>query len=417
MAAATLKKSWALVPHTSQGYVLGCVSYSSRGYCYTQKSFNITSPLDTFMLLGKGVLSTTQTTWHVQKFDTDTQAIDESLRGMVSVGDGFTTAQYHRNDIEFTRTAIAKNCSGVVSSDSYLCTIPMALGDPTIESFFCIHRLGEITRIGLVAKKACIAVFTEVTSIADASSYLFRILNYCKRMLPQIEIPKTAYILGCATLANSRFTVVTCSIDTLTGLNDSFESLSACGAALTVFVSNTPLLMPACEESSFRALRVGLLRAAVGIIALAIAAIAVFGVLREVKKKDFAYISALCEQTLHQDTNSVKILDSIKVLTQKIDTASGRIQDRVQWSAILSSFGATRPDGLLYERMGSEPVPHNDLGVRIVLWGNTLNERAVTQAIENLMATGLYSEVTLASLERREAPSTKSNFRIVCTVK
>jgi lipid-binding SYLF domain-containing protein len=82
---------------------------------------------------------------------------------------------------------------------------------------------------------------------------------------------------------------------------------------------------------------------------------------------------------------------------------------------MLQAFGTIRPDGLFLEMLGSDGSAASGK-VSVAFSGWAYNESQVTGFIASLQKSGLYSGVSLSSLERNES-SNVSTFRITCTLK
>jgi Tfp pilus assembly protein PilN len=381
------------------------------------RRWRIGDKLASFRLMRRGVYCGVRSFWKTEvAIADDIILVAGEHEGLTSWTDRLASAEHME--------AFSDNLLGVVPEDSYLCTVPLFCGAPSLHSFISVHHLptGEdrqaFFKIGVIRDKVLLAVFTLAPGTMDALEFhLERIRRFIARHRRQFDFPDQVYVMGASeTLSFRQFQCRPLSVGIGNRLVTSGDELKALGCALARSTGSVPFFSGPSKASSFRHFRATLWIAA-GAILLATALGALVPVFtnmalsRELHSCETRYRSLIINDPDIQ--TALKRNDSLAASIVRMNGESGR---RTIWGRFLQALGAERPAGLFYEKLGSESVGPGSNAVRIAISGISQGETMVTDLISRLQKTGFISNVTLTFMEKDKTKPNLCDFKILCTL-
>ncbi len=369
-------------------------------------------------LLHRGVYCGVRAFWktEIPAADGDIITASGDREGFASWTDRLTSSEQSE--------ALSDNLLGLVPEDSYLCTVPLYCGDPSLHSFISVHMVPAAGdrqayfKIGVIQNKTLRVVFTLAPGTADAlESHLERIRRFIARNRRQIDFPEQVYLFGAAgSLSLQRFVCHPLSVSIGKRIIESGDELKALGCALVRSSGNVPLFSGPPRAGARRYIRSTLwIAAGALLLATALGTLApVFmnmSLSRELQSSNTRYRAQIMNDTDIQ--TALKRNDSLAASIERINGKSGR---KTYWGRFLQALGEERPGGLFYEKLGSEPASAASNAVRIAISGMAQSETMVTDLIARLQKTGFISNVTLTFMEKNKTKPTICDFKIICTL-
>jgi hypothetical protein len=311
--------------------------------------------------------------------------------------------------------ALGDNLAKLLPDDAFLCSVPLFLGNPSVHSFLSVYLASGYCVIGVVIKKELSAVFTMAPAAPDAlESHLGRIKRYWKHTRPHEPFPTQIYVFGNDGMFKSEeFSVHPLPVVLGNKTLIAEEELRALGCALAADTGGIAPFAVAQSDAVVRMVRsvgycgAAALVAVAAILTLAPAVMTGFTGWK-VRSSEASYRAAIINNPEIKSINAKN--DSLAKGILKLRAKSAR---QTQWARFLQALGESRPDGLFFDKLGSEPVAGSASEVRIALSGIAKSETLVTDLIARLQKNGL-SNVSLSFLEKNEKNPTLCNFRIIC---
>jgi hypothetical protein len=395
-------------------FFLASLEKSAQGWRIKRTDrWNADSVAGNLLLLHRGVVAAAPSRWKTHRSPSSSQAAGASPQQAPA---GWTPRTSDTALAAFSDRLFG-NLVGVVPDDAFLCTLPLAL-DPTARSFVSVHNAGPFYKIGIVADGSLLAVFSMAPSSPHAlESHLGRLSRFWSISQRSIPWPSHLYAFDAATdlPQDSGYTVHRPSLSKA-GIDASdVESLQAAGAALAGSCGNVPRLAGAAPGAGLRRVRTGVyaFSAAVAVCGLLLAA-ALPAAAWVAGKRLASYVEQY--RVILAKTPEIKVLTaSNDSLARAILLAHDVAAASTRWTKMLSTLGTLRPDGLYLDMIGTDgSAASGKVGAAFSGWAR--NESLVTGFISSLASSGLYSDISLSSLERNEVHNIVS-FRITCKLR
>ena len=312
--------------------------------------------------------------------------------------------------------ALGDNLAQLLPDDAFLCSVSLYLGDPSVHSFLSVYAAAGYYMIGVIVKKELSAVFTTAPATPDAlESHLGRIKRYWKHARPHEPFPTQIYVFGNDGMFKSEeFSVHPLPVVLGNKTLIAEEELRALGCALAADTGGIAPFAVAQSDAVVRMVRsVGYCGAAAVVAAavlLTLVPVAITAFTEwKVRSSEANYRAVIINNPEIKNINAKN--DSLAKGILKLRTKSAR---QTQWARFLQALGESRPDGLFFDKLGSEPLAGSPFKVRIALSGIAKSETLVTDLIARLQKNGPVSNVSLSFLEKNEKNPTLCNFRIIC---
>ncbi len=383
----------------------------------TIRQWPIRNRLRTSLLLHRGVYCGIASSWKgpTSRLHEGMLTIDKSDRSCTPWVDPVT--------ISSSSESLAGNLLALISDDAYLCTIPLCCGDASLHSFISIHAIrGELGKpqyfkIGIIVNQELRAVFALAPANSDIiESHIARLRRYFSRIQPDYPFPERVYLLA----ADHAAPDVPSFLNPLTikiGNREIREEqeLKALGCALAQIKGTIPVFAGSSPSSAQRGLRSAALIASIFVL-----------ILSGLTACTPVFLNAFLKVRLHsieQHYRSV-FLDNpeLKTMIIRNDSLTSSIfrlierSDRsTQWGRLFQTLGEQRPEGLYFERLGSEPAASSPNHMRVAIAGFAKNETMITDLISKLQKINSISALSLSSVEKSNNKDNLCNFRIVCT--
>jgi Tfp pilus assembly protein PilN len=377
------------------------------------KKWNCHDRVRTTLLLHRGVVVGLPSFWKSEK----SRVPDNSL--LAEDACKFFTPCTSRATGDIHWETLAGNCIASVPDDAFLCTIPLYMGDQSINSFVSVFPLPAHNKIGIVVDKELVAVFDMAPCLPDAlEAQIGRIRQYCKRTRPLLPFPEYIYALGKENaFKNAHFSIH--PLTTIVGNHDctSYEEIRALGAALVHSVGIVPKFSGPSAKSSVRMPRTMLYAASVLSVLVAFIVTGVPLIADKITEiKIHAYESRFRSAILN-DKEIKDLLAENEAAAKAILQFRDKSSARTNWAPFLHALGTQRPEGLYFEMLGSEPVKSSPGSLRIAVSGWARNEKLVADFIAHLQKDRHISNISLSSLEKNEKKTDICDFKILCILK
>jgi Tfp pilus assembly protein PilN len=311
---------------------------------------------------------------------------------------------------------LSHNLLAVVPDDAFLCTLPLALARDPVQSFVSVYRAASFYKIGIIINGALAAVFTMAPAAPQAlDGHLGRIERYWAGTGAGVKFPRQVYLLGSGGVPPGAASIASPLNCAESGIDMSdTAALAASGAALSGRYGAVPRFAVDTAPASLRKARTALYAVSAGLVLCALLACAALPLFTAVAQGRLASYKKQYQAVLASNPDLKVLLGQNDSLARLIFSAHDAALAQTRWAKMLQSFGTIRPDGLFLEMLGSDGTALSGK-VRVAFSGWAGNESQVTGFITSLQKSGLYSGVSLSSLERNES-SNVSNFRITCTL-
>ena len=395
-------------------FLMSSLEKTAQGWTVKRfRRWNAGNALNNLLLLHRGVIAAAPSHWK------PANALSSASAGSLIAAQSNGPMAPHTGEAVITNYAsrLSHNLLAVVPSDAFLCTIPLALGLSPAQSFVSVYQAALFYKIGIIINGALTAVFAMAPASPQAlAGHLGRIERYWAQTGAGAKVPGQVYLLGSGEApagvasAASRLDCPGSGID----MSDT-DALAASGAALSGLYGAVPRFAVDTAPASLRKARTSLYAVSAGLVLCALLACAALPVFNAVAQGRLASYKKQYQAILASNPDLKVLLGKNDSLARLILSAHDAAFAQTRWAQMLQAFGAIRPDGLFLEMLGSDGSAASGKAA-VAFSGWAYNESQVTGFITSLQKSGLYSGVSLSSLERNES-SNLSTFRITCTLK
>jgi Tfp pilus assembly protein PilN len=398
-----------IVARRNGGYLLTTVGRNASGWRLRRVRSWQNSPVRNALLLGIGASLGMESHWRRGEVTPDDIAAEnDEWLGIACV----TPAMQFDTHVR----ALAGNVIGVVPEESYLASVPRALDPSCPESFISVRPESGYYEIGVVHDGVLRVAFRLAPARPESlAGHVARIDRYIASRATY-GAPEVMYWLDSSRppeVEGVEFRHV--SPEKLGGRADDGTVLRAAGVALSALSDPALRFAGPTERSGSRHVRAALHVLTAGLFALVVAgAVAAFaadgalGAMLEARRSRY-------ERVLSSNEDIRELREDNRELAQRILQLRQTLTRQTNWSEFLELLGTSRPDGLSFVQLGSEPVPETEGRMRIALAGWAEREADVTSFISRLQRSSILSNVSLASLQR-EGPNA-SRFKVECTLR
>jgi Tfp pilus assembly protein PilN len=307
------------------------------------------------------------------------------------------------------------NLVGTIPDDAFLCTIPIGFSPNAPPSFVSIFRADSYYKIGIITSGTLQSVFSMAPADpALLERHLGRIQRFTVASAPNIVWPKHLFLLNCGDVSvDAGYTIV--KPDLLTpGIDISdLDVLRATGAAVSAACGFTPYIAPASPESAFRNTRTAVYSISAAICLICLALMAAIPIASLFAAGSLDSYKQRYRQVLAQTPELQSIMAHNDSLARAVLLAHQTNADKTQWTSMLETLGTLRPEGLYFDMIGTEGAATTGK-TSLALSGWAHNESQITDLIASLSRSGLYTGISLSSLERNIHKNLVM-FRIICT--
>lgn len=320
----------------------------------------------------------------------------------------------HSADCEIHKENFRTNLISMVPEDGFLAAIPLTFFPNSDESFLSIFANGEFYKIGITIKKQLFSVYQLAPGNTSAlPGHLGRIERYWNNRFNSLTFPQTIYVMGDPEYTPEQ--VFDSPIKRWEN-NYSLDELKAIGTALTQEKNCVPSFAPATPESSFRKLRTWTYGFSLALILLSLLAIAGFWGMEKFNNQRKDTFEKEYQRVIANNQEIKKLIARSNDLAETIVRLEQTFSRQTIWGKFLHEIGKARPDGLFFERFGSDPVKNQDKVIRVAITGWTAKEKLVTHFIKKLQNMPFVTHITLSSLERDKKRHSIYGFKIICTL-
>jgi Tfp pilus assembly protein PilN len=385
---------------------------STWGLARTRR-FSAYSSFASLMLLQRGVIGASPSNWK----PTTTPSSSSAGLPAIAQKEGLLAPQADQVILATYSTRLSNNLIAAVPDDAFLCTLPLALGDPTIRSFVSVYRTELFYKIGIVSDAVLCAVFTMAPSAPRLlESHLGRIERYWANAQPGAAWPNYLYLIGSTEAPKDCGCTVLRPDFNKAGIDTSdLDTLRAAGAALSGFYGGSvPQFCGESPEARFRKVRTAVFAFCAGLVLCGLLLACALPAAAFVATRRLASCKEQYRLVLAKTPELQTLLNRNDSLARAIISAHGATAGQTRWTRMLNDLGTVRPDGLYLDMIGTDgSAASGKAGMAFSGWARS--ESLVTGFIASLQNSGLYSGVSLSSLERNESLNIFV-FRITCSL-
>lgn len=344
------------------------------------RTWDSTSVLRNNLLLHRGVIT------GVPSFFKLTEPLDTNRTGgQESAGaqEQPFTPQTNEAHIAVFEQHLANNLCAVVPEDAFLCTVGLALGNPSIRSFVSVYRSDAFYRIGIIIDARLVAVFPMAPASDETlEAHLFRIEKYMAAAAPAIGFPSHLYLMGKAPVfSSSHFVVQRLSVDLSSAPGAGEDVVKAAGVALAAVIGDVFRFRGASGQSAFRHITSALYVLA-AVLMLSVCAFAggltLYGAISHHRLETY---KARYHTVISGNATVRQLMSSNDSLARSVLRLTQVMSKQTRWAQFLELLAKFRPSELYFDKFGSESA-NSSLGtVRIALSGWSKNESHVTDVI------------------------------------
>jgi hypothetical protein len=404
---------YGIAPDDSGAYTLVSLHLKKSGPGRVRiRRWSIHNKFQTFLLLHRVAVCGLPVSWRPASEASDTP-------GLTPIDDDGRFKPYGDPAIaDMHAAALRNNCSAMIGSDAFLCTLPLYFADASIPSFISVFIRKDYCEFGVIRDKKLIAVFKMAPGLDTAvEGHLGRLRRYWVAAVPLEPFPERVYVLGGqGNLCLDGFSAQALTIKIRERTLAAEDELRALGLALVGLSGSAPSFPCAKVEKGVRAVRTAAILGGAALIVAAALCVLSGSVMRGVGewklKKNTAQYSRLFAgnremQTLQRGNDS---------LARAVIGMQKKSARQTQWGRFLEALGASRPVNLYFDKLGSENVKESTSQVRVALSGTAKNETLVTDLMARLKKSPPVVGVSLSYLEKNEKNKSLCDFRIICVV-
>jgi len=409
-----MKKTYGISLDDSGGYIMATMARSQRGWNVAKISqWESADRFRSLMLMHRGVYLSMPARWESSRLEIESddrvRARENSPFSLVARAEMF----------DLHSRILDKNLQAVVPDDVFLATLPCAFGDPECASFVAIYKTDVCYKIGVVINRELIVVFPMAPATPESlAGHMARVRHYFTSIHPQKAFPADLYLLNVGnTFDGKEFTAHALSLPGDPALWKREAALKAAGAALAGAANVDAVQFSGPSPAArLRTIRAG----AIIISAIMVLAVLLGGIgigLNELwmSGRIKAY-QARYEKVLERNAGYQKLLAENEALAAKILRLQSTFSERTNWGRLLQTLGDIRPDGLYFDRLGSEPVKGAPDRVRLAFTGWAKNETAVTTFIQKLQSVPFIAQLQLSGMGQDQEHKDVVRFRIYGTM-
>jgi hypothetical protein len=412
------RKAFGIIPNEIGRYVMVSLSGEPKRLRIAIHRWNIGDKLQMLRLLHRGVYCGIPSFWK----SAASRAPQDILKAQSP--DNTFTPWVDRMTASVHTEGLSDNLLALVPQDAYLCTAPLFCADATLHSFISVHVMAAdhdrpaYFKIGIVINTTLIAVYALTPGSENAlESHLARMQRFFARACPHLAFPHHIYTLnGDYAFSSDHFLFHSLEVTIGNRTVREADELMALGCALAQHAGVVPVFSGSSGGGAIRRFRAAAWIASAAIVLIAaLAACAPVIMNFFLEKKIYS-----CEQqsrfVIVNDSRIKAAITRNQSLATSIIRLSAKAADQTQWGRFWQALGTLRPEGLFFEKLGSEAAGASSGAVRIAIAGFAQNETMVTDVISQLQKTGLISNISLTSMEKNKTRPTICDFRILCTL-
>jgi len=401
-----------IVPDDTGRYTLASLhkNKSGGGKCrFSQWSFHDKIPRP---LLHRGVRCGLPVSW----LRSPSGLVDKVLAAQDAAGRLLPAAETAVADLH--KAALEYNLLAIVPDDSFLCTLPLYCAGASAPSFLSVFVTEAYCEIGVTVAMKLVAVFKMAPGSDEAvEAHLGRIRRYWNTVSPDEPFPNRVYLFNARTdLQCEGFIVVPLHVR-IGNRNIGREAqLRALGCALAGVAGDVPLFPCPKTPSWVRRLRASLIVGTAAAVAIALLSLLVPLCMSGIAQRRLNAYESQYQNLMVNNTEIRTIQRRNDSLARSILRAQKKSSRQTHWGRFLDALGASRPPGLYFDKLGSEPVKGSAIQVRIAISGSAKSETLVTDFMARLQKNAAVSNLSLSLVEKNEKMKSICNFRILCVI-
>lgn len=345
-----------------------------------------------------------------------TTIIEQDTSGALK-DDGQRAFDIITNDtsLDIHREALSSNLLGIVSEDSFLTAMPLYMYEKAGDSFITIYGNGSYYSIGFTSQKKLLVSFKMAPGDKEKlPGHLGRIERYWNRKFPDMPFPDTIITMGDP--EHTPDAAFNQKVHRIEDIPHDEHVLKAMGCALAQQNDLAPLFVKETPESSFRRKRTFMYGLSVGILFLGVGLLLFFsGMNIWFSNKKTAYENEY-QKVIVNNQEIKKLLLRSNELAETITRLENTLSRQTIWGKFFHAIGKERPEGLYFERLGTEPLKDKEQVVRVAISGWTEKETNVTDFIAKLQDMPYVTQITLSSMERNKKKRSIFGFKVLCTL-
>ncbi|MBD3346092.1 MAG: hypothetical protein GF401_13620 [Chitinivibrionales bacterium] len=410
-----MRTLYGVVPTEEGKYFCSTLCRTESGWsCRKTESWTMDNRLKNNLLLYRGVSLGLPSHWTPSRSSMEYR----ELRKIDEERDFVPATQPVPYDIH-TRT-LGNNLIAVVPDDAFLSTIPIQCGRFNEQSFVSIFRSSHAIKIGVVSKKSLLAVFNCAPARDELiPAHIARLKQYFRSSYRHVPFPDIVAVIGGEPIEDIPGYALE-HIDCAEILNGTFseDAIKAAGVALSSEQPwSVPLFSGETQTAGMRKIRSGAYLVSAGLIAAGfILALSLWlwglGLSWRLKNYNQQY-----QELVANNRDIQELLDKNDQLAKRILSVEDKLSNRTSWARFLQELSDLKPQGLYFERLGSQPNAKSEDLMEIAAAGWAKDEALVTKAIARLQKLPFLVDVRLSSIGRDQKKLSICRFKLFCTLK
>lgn len=389
-------------------FLLSTVVKNSRGWKLARSAeWSTQSFIRNFLLLHHRVNLSLSSWWSRTLPQDLPETVIHEVPGSYFTGTG-------RAELEHYSSLLEPALSGIYPDDMLHVTLVKAFTRDTPDTYCSLFTDHGVIRAGIVIKGALTAVFSGVAidSPAALEGFLGRIERYWK-LTPAKSgtFPQLTMVINALPFPheNQYFVKLDC------GTHDP-DTLKAAGCALCSAPEHLFSFVPPSPAKKSRYIRSLLLFAALGGVLVAGAAAASLHLYSSLLAKNILSVKNQYHAVLDTNNDIRDMLANGDILARKVLNRRALEADPTTWGTFLQFLGSSRPEGLFFDRLGTDPAGTDASKIRVAITGWSKKEIVVTDFVKTISASPLLQNVSLTTIDRIPKQESLWTFKIVCTL-
>jgi hypothetical protein len=329
---------------------------------------------------------------------------------------GSFTSVCRTPELAFHSAQLNADCSLASCYDTYLAVLPPACAKDVPASFVSAFACAQHWRIGVIINGELQLSVLFAPNAADMLySHLERLKIYWASAVPDTPFPAAIYIMGnTAPESGSHIRIVPQGLE-----NASEFQYAAAGAALLKYSSSVKVPEFPFTGISRRVFRIRKLILSVsaifiiaGLAASILSSALKYTAMQKNRETEKRYRAIL--------ENNSEIKDELKranTIAESLQNFQKQLRNVSSWSVFLRALSRELPQGVIINRLGSQPGKKGFSTVSVALSGTAADKTSVTELIDRLSRVPGLSDVKLLSIENIEGEQNSTGFRILCEIK
>jgi hypothetical protein len=412
--SSPMQRCYGMVSTDDGFYVMASLQKKKSGkYGCSIRKWKIHNRIRTYSLLQKKISFGMSSLWQ----QGSTVVAESKFESFVK-GNAVFKPVAEKKDYDIHINLLKNNISSAFPDNAFLCSLPLFLSNSKHESFISVYCTDTIYSIGIVVDRKLSAVFNmPCREYSSLEYHLVRIKRYLENIYSGFVIPRHVFVMG----QDSGYVCDGFSIHYLQIMIGGrrfvdYPEIKAIGCALAVDYGIIPVFPVRQPDSVSRNIKYLLTIAASVIVVSTVFFTCGTSALAYIAKTRLHKLETRYGSSVMNNAGIKEIMNKNDSIARQILRMQSGLSVKTHWGHLLEIIGKNRPEGLFYEKLGSEPVPGHPERMRIAISGSAKNQSLVADLIASLQKDRMFSGISLSYMEKNGKKNDICDFRIICSV-